>query len=131
MAPTSLSWFYTSPGDNPYQISERVRLTLWDARVVDVWLDHATAAAPHRMPGVYRGRPIELEWMPAAWLRLNAQAGDDGLVNGLSNVLGMRPGLQYVDADDHTVWEWHIGDVSDRWREVSGNPAYLQPQKLK
>jgi hypothetical protein len=39
MTTTAHTWFYTKPENNAYALAERVRTTLWDARIGNIWLD--------------------------------------------------------------------------------------------
>lgn len=130
MTPTIMSWFYSSPGSDAYQIAERVRLTLWDAGLGDAWLDVVSAQPPYKMSGVYKNDLMGIEWVPGEWFRLRLQAADESVVKRMSFVLGIRPVLRFVDSDAQTVWEWHIDDFSERWREISGNPAYQEPKRF-
>jgi hypothetical protein len=126
----TVSWFYHTQGDSAYQIAERVRLTLWDARIYNFWLDVTRATAPMQMRGNYADQPAEINWQPGEWLNLRLQSSETSLVDTFSYVLGFKPSLCFIDADNYNNWEWHLKDTEQRWHELSGNPVYQAVKRL-
>jgi len=118
------------PGKTPYQIAERVRLSLWEARIGSAWLDTVQASEPYKLAGNFQGGPIEMEWATGKWLRLRLQSDAADVISSFSILLGLKPAIQYQDAGKYKVWEWHVGDIAQRWKEVSGNPQYQHPRRL-
>ena len=130
MSKLSISWFYTSPGDNAHRVAERVRQALWTSGLIDLWLDGTSICAPYKLSGNYEGRMLELEWTPAEWLRMRAQAAPPRLAAQMSWLLGFKPGIHYTDNTGLDVWEWVRGDNTARWMEISGNPSHRSPARL-
>ncbi len=126
----AISWFYQDPGSVAYDIVERVRLTLWDARIMNFWFSADSKKAPYKLSGEFNSAPAEMSWQPAKWMTVRTKADASSLVQVLSYVIGVEPTLQYGDADDFTVVEWRLQDADDRWFDVSGNPVYSSAKRL-
>ena len=124
------AWFFQSPGTDRHKIAEIVRQSLWASGLYSIWLDAGTAEPPFKVHGYHNDKQLELEWKPAVWLRLRTEHSDDALSNHLSWLLGRTPSLRFTDQTGWTVWEWYFQDISDRWREISGNPIYQNPRKF-
>ena len=131
MTTTSKTWFYTPPEKNPYLIAERVRTNFWDARFGSIWLDTVRSEAPILMKGAYQNSAVELEWEPAQWCFLRTNPASEALVNGVTNLLMLKPSLKYEDPRGYTVWEWHVGDFNARWQAIQGKPEFGKLQRLK
>ncbi len=130
MTTTARTWFYTKPEADAYAIGERVRTTLWEARLGDIWLDTVRAESPHLMRGRYDGAKVEMEWEAGRWLALRTGPASPGLADRLGHVLGFKPALTYQTPESWTVWEWHTDGGDKRWQAIQGIPAYSQPQRL-
>jgi hypothetical protein len=118
------TWFYRSPGEDHHSVGERVRQSLWASGLYSLWLDSSTGSAPFKMAGVHSNDRLELEWEPAAWLRLRTQGEGAVLRDHLAWVLGRAPSLSFTDRHGWTVVEWQLQGSAARWREISGNPIY-------
>ena len=130
MTTTSLTWFYHKPEKNAYALAERVRTTLWEARLGDIWLDTVQAESPHLMRGRYEGAQIEMEWEAGKWLALRARPAAPVLANSMANILRFKPAMTYENAEGWTVWEWHLDGGDKRWQAIQGIPSFKQPQRL-
>lgn len=121
------SWFFRSPGRDSLNIAERVRQSLWASGLYSLWLEAGSESAPFHMIGNHGKDSLELEWEPAAWLRLRIKREDSPVCEHLTWVLGQGPSLRFTDQHGWTVWEWQLQDDTARWREISGNPIYRNP----
>ena len=130
MTTTALTWFYTKPENNAYALAERVRTTLWEARLGSVWLDTVRAEPPYLMSGRYHDARVEMEWEAGRWLSLRTAPPAPGLAQGLSQVLRFKPAMTYDNADGWTVWEWHVDGGDKRWQAIQGIPTFKQPRRL-
>ena len=130
MTTTARTWFYAQPEKNAYALAERVRTTLWEARLGDIWLDTVRAESPFLMRGRYNKADVEMEWEPGKWLALRSKPGDDYLVQRMSFVLGRKPTFTYEDVEGRTVTEWHIDGGAKRWQAIQGVPAYRNPRRF-
>lgn len=131
MTPSVSSWFYTDPGSNAYVIAERVRLSMWDSGLFELWLDIDAFESPYKMSGNYMGDPIDLEWVPRKWMRLRSGLMTPALAERITHLLGLKPSWRYGDAEGYIVWEWWVSESGARWREISGNPSCQRPVRLK
>ena len=130
MTTTAATWFYRTPENIPYLLSERVNSTFWEARLGGVWLNVVRAESPFTMAGAYNGAEIGLEWEPAKWLRLTTAPASPGLMSGLANILRRQPDIRYETTDGQTVWEWWLQGADKRWQEMQGLPGYHHPARL-
>jgi hypothetical protein len=130
MTTTALTWFYAKPEKNAYALAERVRTTLWEARLGGIWLDTVRAEPPYLMRGRYGESEVEMEWEAGKWLALRARPAAPFLAERMAVVLRFKPAMTYEDADGWTVWEWHLDGGEKRWQAIQGIPAYKQPQRL-
>ncbi len=126
----AISWFYQDPGKVAYDVVERVRLTLWDARVMNFWYSADSKKAPFKVSGEFNGAPSDISWQPSKWMVVRVQAEASNLVKALSYVIGVKPTVQYTDVDNYTTYEWRLTDADDRWFAISGNPAYSNAIRL-
>jgi hypothetical protein len=129
------TWFFQEPEHNSYLISERLNSTFWNARVVDVYWKCTQAESPFQATGYSGSDIITLEWVPNDWLRLTIPAGSafnmDALAEAVSKrILLTEPSFGYQDADQAVVTEWHRDGGQQRWSEIQGNAAYVQPHRL-
>lgn len=131
MTTTAATWFYRAPEKIPFLLEERVRTSFWDQRLGSVWLNAVNVEGPLVMEGQYNGARITLEWEPARWLKLSAQPAQITLTNCVTNLLRRRPTLRYEAPSGATVWEWRVADADQRWREIQGQPAYSNLQRLE
>lgn|SRR5574341_1305776 len=131
MTTTAKTWFYNVPEKNLYLIGERVRTNFWDARFGGLWLDTVRAEPPILMKGTYQGAYVELEWEPRNWCALRTNPATESLARGVSNILGLKPAFRYEDPHGNAVWEWHLGDLNQRWQAIQGKPEYGKLQRLK
>ena len=113
-------------------MAERVRQSLWDSGLFELWLDVVRFESPYKVAGNYKGDDVDLEWIPGKWLRLRSRsrAKDPAFADRLTHMLGLKPSWRYGDAEGYVVWEWCIGESGVRWREISGNPIYHHPERL-
>ena len=130
MTTTAATWFYRTPENIPYLLSERVNSTFWEARLGGVWLNVVRAESPFKMEGAYNGAEISLDWEPNKWLRLSTKPAAPGLTMGLANILRRQPDLSYETPDGRTVWEWWMAGADKRWQEIQGKPAFHNPARL-
>jgi len=130
MTTTAQTWFYTKPEENAYAIGERVRTTLWEARIGDIWLDTVRAESPHLMRGRYNSAEIEMEWEAGKWLALRTCPGAPALADKISQVLRLKPAITYHMPEGWRAWEWHTDGGDKRWQAIQGIPNYDQPQRL-
>ena len=121
------SWFFHSPGKDSKNVAERVRQSLWASGLYSIWLQSGSPAAPFSLVGYHGDERLTLEWEPAAWLRLLTQGKGAAVRDHLAWVLGRGPSLQFTDQNGWTVWEWQLQGSAARWREIAGNPIYLNP----
>jgi hypothetical protein len=126
----TISWFYNSPGNNGFQVVERVRQTLWDARFYDFWFDSYSASAPYKVGGLLHQQAAELEWQPKEWLRLRSKTESGDFMNILSYLIGVKPALRFTDSDGFVNVEWRLKDSEARWKEINGNPIYQGSRRL-
>jgi hypothetical protein len=131
MTTTSKTWFYNVPEKNLYLIGERVRTNFWEARFGDLWLDTIRAEPPILMRGTYQNSVVEFEWEPRKWAILRTRPANAALVKGVSNVLLFNPAFHYEDPQGNAVWEWHLGDLNQRWQAIQGKPEYGNLAKWK
>ncbi len=130
MPTTADKWFYSVPENKPYQLAERVRLSLWEQRLGTLWLDTVRAEAPFLMEGTYNGGLLRLEWEPLKWLRLSSATEATGVAQSMKNLLRRPATMRYDNADGHAVWEWWVEGAERRWQEIQGKPAYSNPVRL-
>jgi hypothetical protein len=130
MTTTAATWFYRMPEKQPYLLAERVNGTFWEERLGGVWLNVMKADSPFAMAGSYNGAEVKMEWEPNKWMRLETSPAAPALAKGLGNMLRRRANFRYETPDDHTVWEWWIGDASKRWQELQGKPVFRNPARL-
>lgn len=130
MTTTARTWFYTKPQGKAYDIAERVRTTLWEARVGNIWLDVVRAESPYLMRGHNNGATVEMEWESGRFLALRTQPEQPHLAKTLGFVLGFKPALRYEDGEGNTVWEWHTDGGDKRWQAIQGIPAFQHPVRL-
>ena len=124
------SWFFHFPGKDSQNVAERVRQALWASGLYSLWLDAHSATTPFKMAGNHGEEQLELEWEPAAWLRLRTQGKGTLVCDHLAWVLGHAPSLRFTDRHGWTVWEWQLQSSAARWREISGNPVYQNPRRF-
>ena len=130
MTPTISGWFYDYSSHSGHVIGERVRLSLWDSGLFDLWLDVVSSNPPYKMSGNYKGDPVEIEWLPGEWLRLRSGSSQSVIVDRITRLLAMKPSWMYGYANIDVVWEWYLVDSEERWREISGNPIYQSPKHI-
>lgn len=131
MTTTAITWFYNDPGNNANNIAERVRTTLWEARLGSLWLDVVSAETPYKMQGTNNSIPIEIEWVPGKTFTLRTQTDQPLLVERLSFVLAFPAAFSYTDSDNYTLYEWRRNDADERWRMLNGNPQYQNLKRLQ
>ena len=124
------TWFFRSPGNDSQKVAEIVRQSLWASGLYSIWLDAGTADQPFKLNGYHNNKQLELEWKPVSWLRLRTEDEDDALSNHVAWLLGHTASLRFTDQSGWTVWEWYFQGISDRWREISGNPIYQNPHRF-
>ncbi|MBI3763494.1 MAG: hypothetical protein HY260_16735 [Chloroflexi bacterium] len=130
MTTSARTWFYARPEGRAYDIAERVRTTLWDARIGSIWLDVVRAESPYLMRGHYNGAEVEIEWEVGRCLTLRIKPEEPHLAKSVGFVLGFKPALRYEDVDGNGVWEWHTDGGDKRWQAIQGIPAYQHPRRL-
>lgn len=131
MTTSAHTWFFNTPESNKYLLAERIRTSLWDARFGGIWLDTVRETAPFKMAGTYQNGEVELEWQPRQWLVLRTDPANEDLMRGVGNLLRLQPAFQYVDPRGATTWEWHTGDINERWQTIQGKPEFGMLQRLK
>lgn len=134
MSTTAQSWFYNTPENQPYLISERLNGTFWQARAVSIYWKGVRTEPPYVAHG-YQGEDIvELEWMPGEWLVLRAPAGADveRLVEVISKrVLAFPATFNYQALGGQQTYEWHVDGGEQRWNELQGHYEYSNLTRLK
>lgn len=130
MTTTAATWFYHAPEKTPFLLEERLRTSFWDQRLGSVWLTTVSVEGPVVMTGQYNGAQVTLEWEPARWLKLTMRPAQTTLVNSVTNLLRRRPTLRYETPSGEAVWEWRVADADQRWRELQGQPACGNLQRL-
>lgn len=134
MTTTAATWFFREPEHNAYALQERVCTNFWDERVGDISLWAVRAEPPFHMRGEYNRTPVELEWEPNRYLRLQLNTDSEAtpLVAALSRMLDRKPLLRYQDANARWAWEWHVTEEGGRkrWQEIQGRPAFRNPTRL-
>lgn len=133
MSTTAASWFYNTPENQAYLISERLNSTFWQARVVSIYWKGVQTEAPFKALGYQGDDVIEIEWEPGEWLALRAPAGADieRLVEVISKrILAIPATFSYETLDGDRTVEWHTDGGEKRWNELQGQFKYSNLERL-
>lgn len=133
MSTTAQSWFYHTPENQAYLISERLNATFWQARVVSIYWKGVQTVPPFKAIGYQGEHTIEMEWVPNEWLALRAPAGADieRLVEVISKrILAIPATFSYETLNGDRTIEWHLDDGEKRWNELQGQYKYSHLKRL-
>ena len=133
MAGNATKWFYQEPETGrPYLIAERVNHTFWANRVTSIAFQCVNAESPYRLVGKWQDViDIELEFEPNNVFILRMSEENLRFVKGVSEILGFKPTVSYVDSDNRHIVEWYAKDAAKRLQEVQGNPSFRNIKKYK
>jgi len=135
MSANAGTWFYSEPENQNYLISERLNGTFWQARIYELYWTCVQAEAPYKAEAYLADGKgtVTLEWVPGKWLALSVPEGYDAdlMVSFITERVLMIPvSVTYSDDKDNEVYEWHNGEVEERWRELQGVGRYSRVQRL-
>ncbi len=133
MSANAATWFYHQPEQQPFMVTERLNGTFWQARMVNIYWRCIEAGATYRAEGYVGDTMIQMEWVPAKWLRVTAPADFDlkPLMTMISKkVLAIPASFRYADPEGNQIVEWHRDGGAARWAEIQGKGGFMKPQRL-
>lgn len=131
MTTSALTWFYNAPEKNSFLIDERIRTSLWDARLGSIWIETVRAESPILMRGTFQGTVLELEWEPKKWCTLRTKPETKLLYGTIKNILGFNATIKYETPEGFTAWEWRLNDLKERWQAIQGQPGFSKLEQIK
>jgi hypothetical protein len=125
------AWFYGNPGSNAYDVSEHVRRSLWFTGYRQAWFDCTRAESPYSGMVRWREQEFPIEWESGRYLVAWLEREDKEIVRGFSTILGIKPLLQYQDADGRTAVEWRRTGQAARAEELAAMPGVKDVKRLR